>query len=208
MKVDVLSINGNSTGRSVELPDGIFGIKPNGHVLYLAAKAYMANQRQGTHDSKERNAVSRSTRKIKRQKGTGGARAGSLKNILFKGGGRAFGPHPRDYSQKLNKKVSQLARRSALSQKAAGASILVVEDFQLEQVKTRAFAGIMKNLKLDREKTLVVTPEYDEKLYLASRNLPCTELQVARDLNTYAIMNCKKLVLTESSIGKISEILA
>lgn len=208
MKLDVLNTQGNTTGRSIELPEHIFGISPNEHVLYLAVKAYMANQRQGTHDSKERNEVSRSTRKIKRQKGTGGARAGSMKNITFKGGGRAFGPHPRDYTQKLNKKVNQLARKSALSQKAAGESIVVVEDFNMSAIKTSEFAGIMKNLQVDKVKTLVVTPEYNETVYLSSRNIPCADLRVAKDLNTYDILNCKKLVFTESSIGKISETLA
>jgi len=208
MRLDVLNTQGQNTGRSIELPDHIFGIEPNEHVLYLAVKAYLANQRQGTHDSKERHAVSRSTRKIKRQKGTGGARAGSLKNIMFKGGGRAFGPHPRDYSQKLNKKVNQLARRSALSQKAAGEGIVVVEDFQLAAAKTREFASIMKNLNMDQLKTVVVTPEYSETMFLSSRNIPCTSLKVANELNTYDILNCKKLVLTESSIAKISETLS
>ncbi len=208
MKIDVLNIQGNSTGRSIELPEDVFGIEPNEHVIYLAVKAYLANQRQGTHDSKERHAVARSTRKIKRQKGTGGARAGSMKNIMFKGGGRAFGPHPRDYSQKLNRKVNKLARKSALSQKAAGDSIVIVEDFQLNEVKTRDFAGILKNLKIDQVKTLVVTPEYNETMHLSSRNIPCTNMKVAAELNTYEILNCKKLVLTESSIGKICETLA
>ncbi len=208
MRLEVLNINGQNTGRSVELPEHVFGIEPNEHVLYLAVKAYLANQRQGTHDSKERHAVSRSTRKIKRQKGTGGARAGSLKNIMFKGGGRAFGPHPRDYSQKLNKKVNQLARRSALSQKAAGGGIIVIEDFSLPSAKTKEFAGIMKSLKIDQQKSLVVTPEHNENMYLSSRNIPCTELRVASNLNTYDILNCKKLVLTESSVAKISETLS
>ncbi len=208
MRLEVLNINGQNTGRSVELPEHVFGIEPNEHVLYLAVKAYLANQRQGTHDSKERHAVSRSTRKIKRQKGTGGARAGSLKNIMFKGGGRAFGPHPRDYSQKLNKKVNQLARRSALSQKAAGGGIIVIEDFSMPSAKTKEFAGIMKSLKIDQQKSLVVTPEHNENMYLSSRNIPCTELRVASNLNTYDILNCKKLVLTESSVAKISETLS
>lgn len=208
MKIDVLNIKGDSTGRSIELPENIFGIQPNDHVIYLAVKAYLANQRQGTHDSKERHAVSRSTRKIKRQKGTGGARAGSMKNITFKGGGRAFGPHPRDYTQKLNKKVNQLARKSALSQKAAGEGIIVLEDFSLDQVKTREFASILKNLKMDQVKTTLVTPEYNETIHLSSRNISGTKLRIAKDLNTYDILNCKKLLITESSIQKISETLA
>ncbi len=208
MKVDVININGSSTGRTIDLPDHIFGIKPNEHVLYLAVKEYLANQRQGTHDSKERNEVSRSTRKIKRQKGTGGARAGSMKNIMFKGGGRAFGPHPRDYSQKLNKKVKELARRSALSQKAAGDGILVIEDINMNVPKTSEFASILKNLKMNDVKSLFVTPEYNENVHLASRNIPSAAMQIAKDLSTYDILNCKKLVLTESSIQKITETLA
>lgn len=208
MKVDVININGSSTGRTIDLPDHIFGIKPNEHVLYLAVKEYLANQRQGTHDSKERNEVSRSTRKIKRQKGTGGARAGSMKNIMFKGGGRAFGPHPRDYSQKLNKKVKELARRSALSQKAAGDGILVIEDINMNVPKTSEFASILKNLKMNDVKSLFVTPDYNENVHLASRNIPSAALQIAKDLSTYDILNCKKLVLTESSIQKITETLA
>jgi large subunit ribosomal protein L4 len=208
MTVDVINIQGSSTGRKIELPDHIFGIKPNEHVLYLAVKEYLANQRQGTHDSKERNEVSRSTRKIKRQKGTGGARAGSMKNIMFKGGGRAFGPHPRDYSQKLNKKVKELARRSALSQKAAGDGILVIEDLNMNVPKTSEFATILKNLKMNETKSLFVTSDYNENIHLASRNIPQAALQIAKDLNTYDILNCKKLVLTESSIQKITETLS
>ncbi|MBK7359113.1 MAG: 50S ribosomal protein L4 [Saprospiraceae bacterium] len=208
MKLDILSINGSSTGRSIELPDSVFGIEPNEHVLYLSVKEYLANQRQGTHDSKERHAVSRSTRKIKRQKGTGGARAGSMKNIMFKGGGRAFGPHPRDYSQKLNKKVKVLARKSALSQKASANGIVVVEDFNINAPKTSEFVGIVKNLNMVNVKSLFVTPDYNENIHLSSRNIPYAALQVAKDLSTYDILNCKKLVLLESSISKIAETLA
>ncbi len=208
MKVEVLNIQGAGTGRNIDLPDSVFGITPNEHVLYLSVKEYLANQRQGTHDSKERNEVARSTRKIKRQKGTGGARAGSMKNIMFKGGGRAFGPHPRDYSQKLNKKVKELARRSALSQKAAGAGIVVVEDFNMDLPKTSEFANILKNLQMNDIKSLFVTHEYNENVHLASRNIPYTALQIAKDLSTYDILNCKKLVLTESSVQKITETLS
>lgn len=205
MRVDVLNITGSSTGRTIELPDHIFGITPNEHVLYLSVKEYLANQRQGTHDSKERHAVARSTRKIKKQKGTGGARAGSMKNIMFKGGGRAFGPHPRDYTQKLNKKVKELARRSALSQKAAGNGILVIEDFNINVPKTKEFTSIIKSLDMHEVKSLFVTHEYNENVHLSSRNIPYAALQIAKDLNTYDILNCKKLVLTESSIQKITE---
>jgi large subunit ribosomal protein L4 len=208
MKVDILDIKGSVTGRSVELPDHIFGIKPNDHVIYLSVKEYLANQRQGTHDSKERSEVARSTRKIKRQKGTGGARAGSMKNIMFKGGGRAFGPHPRDYTQKLNKKVKELARKSALSQKAASDGIVIIEDFNMDAPKTSEFAGILKSLKMNEVKSLFVTHEYNENVHLSSRNIPQAAIQIAKDLNTYDILNCKKLILTESSIQKISEILS
>jgi large subunit ribosomal protein L4 len=208
MTLEVFNINGANTGRSIELPEDIFGVKPNEHVIYLAVKEYLANQRQGTHDSKERNEVARSTRKIKKQKGTGGARAGSLKNIMFKGGGRAFGPHPRDYTQKLNKKVKTIARKSALSQKAATGSIIILEDFNIDQPKTKAVASIVRNLNINDVKTLMVTPEYNENIYLSSRNIPCTSIQIAKDLNTYEILNCKKLVLTESCIEKIKETLS
>ncbi|HMS29548.1 MAG: 50S ribosomal protein L4 [Saprospiraceae bacterium] len=203
MQLEVLNLNGTSTGRSVNLPEAIFGVEPNEHVLYLAVKEYLANQRQGTHDSKERNEVARSTRKIKRQKGTGGARAGSLKNPMFKGGGRIFGPHPRDYSQKLNKKVKALARISALSQLASANNIIVIEDLKFNEPKTKDFSSIVKSLKLDDMKSLFVTPEYNENAYLSSRNIPGSSIQVAKDLNTYELLNTKKLVLTESSVEKL-----
>ena len=208
MTVDVINIQGISTGRTIELPDHIFGIKPNEHVLYLSVKEYLANQRQGTADSKERNEVWRSTRKIKRQKGTGGARAGSMKNIMYKGGGRAFGPHPRDYTQKLNKKVKELARKSALSQKAANDGIMIIEDLSMNVPKTSEFASILKSLNMNEIKSLFVTADYNENIHLASRNIPSAALQIAKDLNTYDILNCKKLILTESSIQKITETLA
>jgi large subunit ribosomal protein L4 len=208
MQIDILNIQGSSTGRSVDLPDHIFGIKPNEHVLYLAVKEYLANQRQGTADSKERNEVARSTRKIKRQKGTGGARAGSMKNIMFKGGGRAFGPHPRDYTQKLNKKVKLLARKSALSQKAAANAIVIIEDLSMDVAKTKNFSNILKSLNMNEIKSLIVTHDYNEIVHLASRNIPHTALQIAKDLSTYDILNCKKLVITESSIQKITDTLS
>ncbi|MDQ3141116.1 MAG: 50S ribosomal protein L4 [Bacteroidota bacterium] len=207
MQVNVIGINGEETGRSIDLPEDIFGIEPNEHVLYLAVKEYLANQRQGTHDSKERNEVARSTRKFKRQKGTGGARAGSMKNIMFKGGGRAFGPHPRDYSQKLNKKVKALARKSALSQQLKANKIVIMEDFNLETRKTKDFQSILNKLDLASKKSLFVTAEYNETVYLAGRNLPKTTIQMAGDLNTYEILHAHKLVLTESSIEKIKYIL-
>ncbi|MBK7226596.1 MAG: 50S ribosomal protein L4 [Saprospiraceae bacterium] len=208
MRLDIVNVNGQSTGRSVELPADIFEITPNEHVIYLSVKEYMANQRQGTHDSKERNEVWRTTKKFKRQKGTGGARAGSLKNPMFKGGGRAFGPHPRDYSQKLNKKVKVLARKSALSQMAASNSIIVVEDFTFNAPKTKQFVDIIKGLKLDGKKSIFVTPEYNSMVYLSGRNIPKTSIQVAKDLSTYEILNTATLVLTESSIEKIKSTLS
>ena len=208
MNIDILNTNGKSTGRSIELPDSIFGVEPNQHVLYLAVKEYLANQRQGTADSTERGDVHRTTKKFKRQKGTGGARAGSLKNPMFKGGGRAFGTHPRDYTQKLNKKVKTIARKSALSQLATNGKIKVVEDFSFETPKTKEFYNILKNLELHNNKILVVTPEYNEMFYMAGRNIPKTSLQIAKDLNTYQILNCQTLLLTESSIDKIKETLS
>ncbi|HMW38140.1 MAG: 50S ribosomal protein L4 [Saprospiraceae bacterium] len=208
MNLDILNISGKSTGRSIELPEGIFGIEPNDHVIYLAVKEYLANQRQGTSDSTERGDVHRTTKKFKRQKGTGGARAGSLKNPMFKGGGRAFGPHPRDYTQKLNKKVKVLARKSALSQLASKGQIKIVEDINLQAPKTKEFAGILNNLGLADVKTVIVTPAYNEILYKSGRNIPQANIRIAADLNTYDILNCKTLLLTESSIQKISETLS
>ena len=208
MKIDVLNTQGQNTGRSVDLPESIFGIEPNTHVIYLAVKEYLANQRQGTHDSAERGDVHRTTKKFKRQKGTGGARAGSLKNPIFKGGGRAFGPHPRDYSQKLNKKVKVLARKSALSQLLTNNKIKVVEDFSFAKPKTSEFLNILKNLGLSTSKTLVVTPDHNETTFLSGRNLAKTKLKVAADLSTYEMLNCQTLLLTESSIQKITETLS
>jgi len=208
MKLDILNTSGQSTGRQAELPDSIFGIQPNEHVLYLAVKEYLANQRQGTHDSTERGDVHRTTKKFKRQKGTGGARAGSLKNPMFKGGGRAFGPHPRDYTQKLNKKVKSLARKSALSQLAANAKITIIEDFAFETPKTKEFNNILKNLGLNGVKTLIVAPEYNQPFYYSGRNIEKAHLRIATDLNPYDILNCKSMLLLESSIKKISETLS
>jgi large subunit ribosomal protein L4 len=172
MTLDVINIQGKKTGRTVDLPESIFGIAPNEHVLYLSAKAYLANQRQGTHKSKERGEVSKSTRKIKKQKGTGGARAGSMKNPLFKGGGRIFGPKPRDYTQKLNKKVRDLARKSAFSAKLSDGNLTILEDFTLDQPKTQEFANVLANLELKGTKSLFLTADYDKNLYLSSRNVP------------------------------------
>ena len=208
MKIAVHSIEGKETGRSVELPDDIFGIEPNEHTVYLAVKAYLAHQRQGTHKAKEKGEVSFSTRKIKRQKGTGTARAGSLKNPLFRKGGRVFGPRPRKYTVKLNKKVKRLARKSALSDKATNNNIVLIEDFTFEAPKTSAFANILSQLGLSNEKTLVVTGENDGIVAKSGRNLPGTSVRRAADINTYEIVNAGKLVLTEGAIDKIKETFA
>jgi large subunit ribosomal protein L4 len=205
MKVDILNVKGEKTGRSIELADEVFGIQPNEHVVYLAVKAYLANQRQGTHKAKERNEVARTTKKFKRQKGTGGARAGSMKNPLFKGGGRVFGPRPHDYDLKVNKKVKQLARRSALSSKAQAGDLIVVEEISLETPRTKDFVNVLKNLNVDKNKALVVTSESNTNLYLSGRNLQNTRLVRAQDLNTYDILRSQKLVLSEKSVDLITQ---
>jgi large subunit ribosomal protein L4 len=205
MKLDILNINGGKTGRTIELPTEVFGIEPNEHAVYLAVKQYLANQRQGTHKSKERSEISRSTRKLFRQKGTGGARRGDMKSPVVYGGGRVFGPKPRDYSFRLNKKVRQLARKSALSNKAANGQIVVVENFSYDTPKTQNFANLLKGLNVADKKALVVTPEYDANVYLSGRNVPRAGVMVAADLNTYAVMNTRALVLTEGSVAKIVE---
>jgi large subunit ribosomal protein L4 len=208
MKLEVLNIQGQQTGRSIELPDEIFGIEPNEHVLYLAVKQFLANQRQGTHKSKERSEISGSTRKLKRQKGTGTARFGDIKNPLFRGGGRVFGPRPRDYRQKLNKKVMRLARKSALSSKASAGGILVVEDFAFEAPKTREFVNILAALNIQDKKSVFVTAEHEKELLLSSRNVPYSKVVRAADLNTYEIMHAGALVLSERSLEKIAETFA
>lgn len=207
MTVDVLNIQGGKTGRTIELPDNIFGVEPNEHAVYLSVKQYLANQRQGTHKSKERSEISGSTRKLHRQKGTGGSRKGDINNPLYPGGGRVFGPKPRDYSQKLNKKVKELARKSALSSKLSNGSILVLEDFSFEAPKTKAFHDILKALQLQGKKTLFVTADYEKEVLLSARNLPKTTLMRAADLNTYQILHANTLILSESSVEKIKEIL-
>lgn len=207
MTVDILNIQGEKTGRTVELPADIFGVAPNEHAVYLSVKQYLANQRQGTHKSKERSEISGSTRKLHRQKGTGGSRKGDINSPLFPGGGRVFGPKPRDYSQKLNKKVKALARKSALSSKATNGAIIVLEDFSFEAPKTKAFQGILKALQLDDKKTLFVTSDYEKEVVLSARNLPKTHLIRATDLNTYQILKANTVILSESSIEKIKETL-
>lgn len=205
MKIEVLNIQGQTTGREVDLPDNIFGIEPNEHAVYLSVKQYLANQRQGTHKSKERSEVSGSTRKLHRQKGTGGSRKGDINSPLFRGGGRVFGPKPRDYAMQLNKKVKRLARKSALSSKAAGGQIMVVEDFSFEAPKTKAYKTILSSLQLANKKCLLVTADYEKEVYLSSRNLERTAVVRAADLNTYQIMNANTLVLSESAVSKIIE---
>ncbi|MCX6243765.1 MAG: 50S ribosomal protein L4 [Bacteroidetes bacterium] len=206
MEVAVYNVSGAKTDRKVVLDDGIFGIEPNDHAIYLDVKQFMANQRQGTHSSKEKSQLTGSTRKLKKQKGTGGARAGSIKSPLFKGGARVFGPHPRDYDFKLNKKLKKLARKSALSYKAKDESIMVVEDFTFETPKTKNFTELLKNFKVVGKKTLLVTSSVDMNVLLSSRNLGKVKVIQATDLNTYEILDASCLLLTESSIKEIESI--
>lgn len=207
MEVSVLNINGQETGRKVTLNESIFGIEPNDHVLYLDVKQYLANQRQGTAKAKERSEVSGSTRKLGRQKGGGGARRGDINSPLLVGGGRVFGPKPRDYGFKLNKKVKNLARKSALSYKAQENAILVVEDFQMEAPKTKEFINIAKNLKVDGKKALYLLPDVNKNVYLSARNLQRVEVMLAASLNTYKVLNADVLVITENSLKEIDGIL-
>lgn len=208
MKVDVYGINGKSTGRKVDLPDEIFGAEPNEHAVYLDVKAIQANGRQGTHKAKERGEIKGSTKKIKRQKGTGTARAGSIKNPLFRGGGRVFGPRPRNYGIKLNKKVKRLARISALSAKTAAGVVKVVEDFSFDAPKTKEFINVMNSLEVNTNKTLFVVPEFDNNVLLSSRNLPNSKVMLAQNLNTLDIMKAHSVVISEGSVAKIKETLS
>jgi large subunit ribosomal protein L4 len=208
MKLEIVNKEGQKTGKKINLPDEVFGIEPNEHAVYLAVKQYNANQRQGTHSSKGRSDVAGSTRKIKRQKGTGTARAGDIKNPLFRGGGRMFGPQPRDYSLKLNKKVKILARNSALSSKASAGQIVVIEDFTFEKPSTREYFKVLENLNLSDQKTLLVTCQADPVLVLASRNLKKANVTRVEDLNTYSVLNAKTLILAESTIEKFKETFA
>ena len=207
MEVSVLNINGQETGRKVTLNEAIFGIEPNDHVLYLAVKQYLANQRQGTAKSKERSEITGSTRKLIRQKGGGGARRGDIKSPVLKGGGRVFGPTPRDYSQKLNKKVKVLARKSALSYKAQENAIIVVEDFNFEAPKTKEFVNFAKNMKIENAKSLLLLPEVNKNVYLSARNLQRAEVMTASALNAYKVLNADVLVVTEKSLESIDGIL-
>jgi large subunit ribosomal protein L4 len=206
MEAAVLNIEGKETGRKIKLNDGIFGIEPNDHAIYLDVKQILANRRQGTHKIKQRAEVAGSTRKLHRQKGTGGSRKGSIKNPLYKQGGTMHGPEPRDYGFKLNKKVKKLARKSALAHKAKGKGILVVEDIKLKANKTKEFAAVLKSLKADGRNSLVVVSGHNEQLYLASRNIEKTNLIVASQLNTYDIMRAHNLILTEGSVAEIEKL--
>ncbi len=206
MKINVVNTSGKDSGRQIELPDALFGVEPNEHVMYLAVKQYLANQRQGTHKAKERGEIRGSTRKIKRQKGTGTARAGSIKNPLFRSGGRVFGPKPRGYDIKLNKKVKRLARASALSVKANSDSIIVVEDFSFDKPKTKEYRNVLNNLGVADKKVLHLVGENDKVLFLSNRNLRKSNIKEVRELNTYEILNADKLVFFESAIDKIKEI--
>lgn len=207
MDINVLDIKGQETGRKVTLSESVFGIEPNDHVIYLDVKQYMADQRQGTHKSKERSEVSGSTRKLGRQKGGGGARRGDLNSPVLVGGGRVFGPKPRDYRFKLNKKVKNLARRSALSYKAQEQAILVVEDFNFEAPKTKDFVNIAKNLKVDGKKLLLLLPEANKNVFLSARNLQKAHVMVAKDVNTYKILDADVLIVTENSLKAVEGIL-
>lgn len=205
MQVDVLSITGSKTGRTVDLPEDIFGAEPNNHVIYLAVKQYLAAQRQGTHKVKTRAEVKGASRKLHRQKGTGGSRKGNIRNPLYKGGGTIFGPKPHSYDFKLNRKVKDLAKISALSHKAIDQAILVLEDIKLDAPKTSAVASIMSQLKLDNKKTLVILPEYNDNVYLSTRNIPNVASTLLADINTYDIMNADVLVITESAAKIFNE---
>ena len=207
MDINVLDIKGQETGRKVTLNENIFGIEPNDHVLYLAVKQYLADQRQGTAKSKERSEHAGSTRKLGRQKGGGGARRGDINSPVLVGGGRVFGPKPRDYSFKLNKKVKVLARKSALAYKAQDNAIVVVEDFNLDAPKTKDFVNIAKNLKVDSKKVLLVLPEVEKNVYLSARNLQKAEVMTAAQVNSYKVLNADVVVITENSLRVIDEIL-
>ena len=207
MEVSVFNIKGEDTGRKVALNESIFGIEPNDHAIYLDVKQFMANRRQGTHKSKERSEISGSTRKIGRQKGGGGARRGDMNSPVLVGGGRVFGPKPRDYSFKLNKKVKALARKSALAYKAQNDAIIVVEDFTFEAPKTKNFVEMTKNLKISGKKPLIVLPETNKNVYLSARNVKDANVQIISGLNTYRVLDAGVLVLTESALSAIDNIL-
>jgi len=208
MEVNVVNVSGKETGAKVQLPESVFGIEPNDHAIYLDVKQYLANQRQGTHKAKQRNEIAGSTRKLYKQKGTGGARAGSVKSPLFNGGGRVFGPQPRDYSFKLNKKLKSLARNSALSYKAKDSNIVVVEDFSFDTIKTKSYIQLTADLNVSDVKTLLVLGAANENVYLSSRNLKKSKVIVASQLNTYDVLNAGKLILTTGALKTLEEALA
>ena len=207
MEVAIVKYSGEKSGKKAKLSDEVFGIEPNDHAIYLDVKSYLANQRQGTHKSKQRNEISGSSKKIKKQKGTGGARAGNIKNPQFKGGGRVFGPQPRDYSFKLNKKVKELAKRSALTYKAKDNMIAVLEDFNFEAPKTKQYQSMMKSLALNDQKTLLILPEANKNIVLSGRNVQNTKIVTAAQVTTFDLMNADKLILVESSISKFDNLL-
>jgi large subunit ribosomal protein L4 len=208
MELGILNISGSDTGRKVALSEDIFAIEPNDHVIWLDVKHYMANRRQGTHKAKNKNEVNRTTKKLMKQKGTGGARRGSLKSPVVRGGGRAFGPVPRDYSFKLNQKTKQLARKSALSYKAKENNIVVIEDFNMESPKTKQYIDMLKSLQLNGTKNLMLIGMHNENIYKSSRNVEGNSMLVASDVNTYAILNAEKLVMTESALKSLTDVLA
>ena len=207
MEVAVLNNSGKETSKKVTLSSDVFGIEPNDHAIYLDVKSFLANQRQGTHKSKQRNEISGSSKKLKKQKGTGGARAGNIKNPQFKGGGRVFGPTPRDYSFKLNKKVKDLARKSALSYKAKDNSIAVLEDFSFESPKTKQFLSLLNALALSDKKTLLVLPELNKNVVLSGRNIQNTKVTTADQINTFDVMNADNVIFVESAVNKVENLL-
>ncbi|MFD1002793.1 50S ribosomal protein L4 [Ohtaekwangia kribbensis] len=207
MEVAVLNNSGKATSKKVTLSSDVFGIEPNDHAIYLDVKSFLANQRQGTHKSKQRNEISGSSKKLKKQKGTGGARAGNIKNPQFKGGGRVFGPTPRDYSFKLNKKVKDLARKSALSYKAKDNSIAILEDFSFESPKTKQFLSLLNALALSDKKTLLVLPELNKNVVLSGRNIQNTKVTTADQINTFDVMNADNVIFVESSVSKVENLL-
>lgn len=208
MEVKVLNVSGQETGAKVQLPESVFGIEPNDHAIYLDVKQYLANQRQGTHKAKQRNEIAGSTRKLYKQKGTGGARAGNIKSPLFNGGGRVFGPQPRDYSFKLNKKLKALARKSALSYKAKDNNIVVLEDFSFDSIKTKNYVKLVADLKVSDVKTLLVLPAANNNVYLSSRNLKKSKVITADQLSTYDVLNAGTLLLTTGAVKTLEEALA
>lgn len=207
MSLQVVKYTGEKTNRKIDLSDAIFAIEPNDHAIWLDVKSFLANQRQGTHKSKQRNEISGSSKKIKKQKGTGGARAGNIKNPQFKGGGRVFGPQPRDYSFKLNKKVKDLARRSALTYKAKDKAIAILEDFNFEKPQTKQFVSLLKSLSLDNKKTLLVIPDANKNIVLSGRNIQKAKVITANQINTYDVINADQLILVEGAVSKIDSLL-